>query len=388
MEKINILFAGDFCIRGEGVNNLQDEKINEIASVIKEKTSQYDISMVNVETVFTDELSPVPKSGPALSSPVKALELLKKMGFTIGGFANNHVCDQGAYKGVTSMNMVADAGMLTLGCGKNLDEANKPVHIEKKGRKISFLNFAENEFTPATESSFGFAPIDYYENAKLIKAEKEKSDFVFVMLHAGNETCPFPRSGVKKLTHHFVESGADGVIIAHPHTAQGYEYYNGKPIVYSMGNFFMSKKSEERTLWNLGYMTSLTINEDNSITIQPIPYEFGSFGEFFEFFDGDKKEKFLTYLNELCGIIGSTDYKKLEYAWSILYMKESWDGFLEEMSHDMSPDGEFMLFTKNAFCCDSHLEVMQNFFTVLTTNRLGEFEAEKEKIRNWQKVPF
>ena len=391
MDKINILFAGDFCIKGDGVNNLYKEKVDEISEIVKKETLKHDISVLNVETVFTDELSPIKKSGPALSSPVKALELLKKLGFTIGAFANNHVCDQGEEKGIASMKMVEELGMLTLGCGKNLDEANKPLRIEKKGRTISFLNFAENEFNPATESSFGFAPIDYYENARLIKREKETADFVFVMLHAGCEDCPFPRSGLKKLTHHYIDSGADAVIIAHPHTPLGYEYYNEKPIVYSMGNFFMSRAGKEKALWNTGYMVSLSICEDNSISFEPIPYEFDSHGEYFEFLEGDKKEKFIAYLDELCKLIkeiSNTDYKKLEYAWSIIFMKASWEGFLEEMTHDMSPDGEYMRLNKNLFCCESHQEVMQNFFTILIENRIGEFEAEKEKIIKMMKVPF
>jgi poly-gamma-glutamate synthesis protein (capsule biosynthesis protein) len=34
-----------------------------------------------------------------------------------------------------------------------------------------------------------------------------------------------------------IDSGADGVIGSHPHVLQGFEYYKGKPIAYSLGNF-------------------------------------------------------------------------------------------------------------------------------------------------------
>lgn len=391
MEKISILFSGDFCIRGEGVKNLYDEKIEEISAVIREKTKEHDVSLVNVETVFTDNPTPTKKSGPNISSPTKALDYLKKMGFTIGALANNHVCDQGENQGIASKNMIENLGMSTMGYGKDLCDSNVPIRLEIKGRRISFLNFAENEFNPATESESGFAPIDYYSNAILIKSEKKISDFVFVMLHAGNEQCPFPSSGIKKLTRHFIDAGADSVIISHPHTVQGYEYYNGKPIVYSTGNFFMSKNDKKKTLWNYGYMASLVINPDNSIDITPIPYEFASHCEHFNFLTGEKYDKFIAYLNELCDVIKNTsknDYKRLEYAWSILYMKDAWGAFLEEMSKDMSNDGAYMLACKNYFCCDSHLEVMQNLFTILTTNRLCEFETEKERILAWQNVSF
>ena len=389
MEKIKILFAGDFSVRGEGVKNLYDEKMNELSASVREATDNYDISMVNIETVFTDELTPVKKSGPTLAAPVKALDLLSKMGFTIGAFANNHTCDQGVDKGLNSVKMVADTGMLTVGCGRNLEEAARPVRIEKNGIKISFLNFAENEFTSATESSFGFSPMDFYDNGCMVRKEKEDCDFALVMLHAGSEQCPMPRTGLRKYCRHLIDSGADAVIISHPHTPQGYEYYCGKPIVYSMGNFFMTKRSEEFTLWNVGYMADITINEDRSISFAPVPYAFGSYGEYFEILKGDKKEIFLDYLNKLCGILllDSEEYKKLEYSWSISYMNAAWNNFLKEMAKDQSPDGEFMLFNKNAFCCETHAEVLGNFFEVLTTGRINDFEKQGKKISEWLRLP-
>lgn len=36
----------------------------------------------------------------------------------------------------------------------------------------------------------------------------------------------------------YIDAGADAVIGAHPHILQGIEYYKGKPILYSVGNFW------------------------------------------------------------------------------------------------------------------------------------------------------
>ena len=38
--------------------------------------------------------------------------------------------------------------------------------------------------------------------------------------------------------HAMIDAGADAVIGAHPHILQGIEYYEGKPILYSLGNFW------------------------------------------------------------------------------------------------------------------------------------------------------
>lgn len=391
METLKILFSGDWCIRGAGCNILDNDAIlSEIASKIKAKTSEYDASIVNVETVFSDTLSPTKKSGPNIATPTKGLDFLKSMGFTIGAMANNHVCDHGDQAGLKSKDMIDNTGMLTLGYGKNIDEARKSIRMEIKGTTISFLNFAENEFVAATESTPGFAPIDYFDNARQVREEKEKSDFVFVMLHAGNEFCPFPRNGVKKLCHTLVESGADGVIVAHPHCPQGMEYYKNKPIAYSTGNFFMSKEKAGFSTWNVGYMAEVIINTDKSVTLNPIPYEFDNYLRYFDFMSGERKDIFLKYLDTLSAIITDTsdaEYQNLLYAWSIMYI-EDMKGFIDEHRKDLTFDGEFMLYIKNAFSCESHNELMTNYFKIHTTGRLKEFDEYIKKIKNWQVVPL
>mgnify|MGYP002225750654 CR=1 FL=1 len=41
----------------------------------------------------------------------------------------------------------------------------------------------------------------------------------------------------RSLAKFTIDAGADAVIGSHPHVVQGTETYNGKPIVYSLGNF-------------------------------------------------------------------------------------------------------------------------------------------------------
>ena len=63
----------------------------------------------------------------------------------------------------------------------------------------------------------------------------------------GLRHCP-PHWGVEHSTelgdeqirgaHACIDAGADAVIGAHPHILQGIEYYKGKPIMYSLGNFW------------------------------------------------------------------------------------------------------------------------------------------------------
>jgi poly-gamma-glutamate synthesis protein (capsule biosynthesis protein) len=388
MSETRILFAGDFCIRDTAVDVLSGNILDEFSNEIKKVTSKCDISVVNVETVFTDNPTPTKKSGPNIFTPIDGLEVLKRCGFTIGAMANNHTCDQGEYQGLLSKKMIEDAGMLTMGYGKNISEAKKAIRVSKNKISFSFLNFAENEFSAATANSSGFAPIDYYENIQSVMEEKKKSDFVFVYLHAGNEKCPFPRMGLKKLSHALIENGADAIIISHPHCPQGIEIYMNKPIAYSMGNFFMSSETNSFTPWSYGYMFMIEITEDKSIKFNPIPYKFDYRCRWFSFLQGNKKEMFMEYLNGLSNLITDNSeekYQRLCYAWSVIFIKD-YSNFINEAKNDKSFDGEYMLFLKNVMSCESHNEAMTNYLKLLTTNRLKEFDHEIKMINELQNI--
>jgi poly-gamma-glutamate synthesis protein (capsule biosynthesis protein) len=65
--------------------------------------------------------------------------------------------------------------------------------------------------------------------------------------------------------------GADAVIGGHTHCPQPYELYNGKPIVYSMGNFLFQNvnRPNPSDSWYYGYITVLDVS--NTIKLQIIP---------------------------------------------------------------------------------------------------------------------
>ena len=46
-----------------------------------------------------------------------------------------------------------------------------------------------------------------------------------------------PEDNQVKLARKMIDAGADAVIGAHPHIPQTVDWYRGKPIVYSLGNF-------------------------------------------------------------------------------------------------------------------------------------------------------
>ena len=58
-----------------------------------------------------------------------------------------------------------------------------------------------------------------------------------VLIHWGIEREEKPQEYQRALAKRYIDAGADLVIGSHPHVLQGIEYYKGKPIFYSLGNF-------------------------------------------------------------------------------------------------------------------------------------------------------
>jgi len=56
-------------------------------------------------------------------------------------------------------------------------------------------------------------------------------------MHWGWEREPDPSERQRQLARTMIDAGADIIVGGHPHVTQGAEYYRGKLIVYSLGNF-------------------------------------------------------------------------------------------------------------------------------------------------------
>jgi len=107
----------------------------------------------------------------------------------------------------------------------------------------------------------GAQPWDQSESIKAITALREQSDLVVVNLHAGFQFQEAAGANVKLIARSAIDAGADLVVCHHPHVLQGLEFYRGKLIAYSLGNFvfdqdFLSTFASAilRTVWEKGNM--------------------------------------------------------------------------------------------------------------------------------------
>lgn len=71
----------------------------------------------------------------------------------------------------------------------------------------------------------------------------------------------------------WIDLGADAVIASHPHVPQGWEFYKGKPICYSLGNFCFQKDNVDKTYWNDSLCCVINIEADEmSVKMKSIHY--------------------------------------------------------------------------------------------------------------------
>jgi len=249
---ISILFAGDFA-PCRGFERIVLDNGRGIFGDLQEDILNADLSFLNLETPLCTGNHRVSKIGPNLRSHPQCVKALAEVGFRVVSLANNHIMDFGPSGLKETVTTCQNAGLLTCGAGRNLAEAQKVSYIETKGLKIAFVAVAEHEFSIADLDNPGAAPLDTIDNALQIERAKEEADLVLVSIHGGNEYFPYPRPGLRKVCRFYINRGADAVICHHPHVPGAYELYDGKPIVYSLGNLIFDHSRPPKN-WDLGYV--------------------------------------------------------------------------------------------------------------------------------------
>jgi poly-gamma-glutamate synthesis protein (capsule biosynthesis protein) len=166
---------------------------------------------------------------------------MRKNGVEVANQANNHSLDYGRDAAVDGRAELSRAGVVPVGTGNNVTEANEPAVIEVRGKRIAVLGFGGvipfREWL-ATPTRAGMSDGD--DVASMVAAVKRAdavADLVFVAIHWGAERETKPQAGDVARAHAMIDAGADGIFGHHAHRLQPLEFYKGRPIFYGLGNF-------------------------------------------------------------------------------------------------------------------------------------------------------
>lgn len=229
-----VLFGGDlnFAYRFE---QSVGGRVNKIFSRWK-KIGDYDMMMVNLENTVTRSMDSIKKEFVFKMKP-EYLSLFGEAKITLVNCANNHTTDFGGEGILETIRFLDSVGIRHVGIGYNLAEARKPVILTINGIRIGFLGYGGIYTYRASRTQAGTTPRNKSIILRDIAKLKPRVDFVVINLHWGEELALQPDSSQIALAHALIDGGADLIIGHHPHVLQGIEYYRGKVIAYSLGNF-------------------------------------------------------------------------------------------------------------------------------------------------------
>ncbi|MDF2540900.1 MAG: hypothetical protein K0S47_618 [Herbinix sp.] len=273
-EPITLTFAGDILF-DEGSKPMEryDQKkqgiLGGLSADLVEEMKAANIMMLNNEFPYsTRGTKTLDKTYTFRANPSR-VDILHEMGVDIVSLANNHALDYGKDALMDTFDTLEDAKVEYVGAGRDLDRAKAPIYMTIGATKIAYLAasrviFAGDWYATTTEPGM-FGTYDPTMLIEQIKEAEKNSDFVVVFLHWGVESNQYPEEYQKIFAKQYIDAGADAVIGCHPHVMQGFEYYKGKPIAYSLGNFWFSSYRRESGLFKL------TLETDGTVKAQIFP---------------------------------------------------------------------------------------------------------------------
>lgn len=198
-----------------------------------------DFTIGNLECPIATVGKPLDNKIFSFRADPRVVPLLKGR-FDALAVANNHSGDYGKAAFLETLSHLDHAGIAHFGGGRDLASAHAPLWIERQGLRIAVLGY--DEFKPRSfEAGADYPGIAWSEDSQVIgdirAARAAGADLVIPFMHWGWEREPDPSERQRQLARLMIDAGADVVVGGHPHVTQGAEYYRGKLIVYSLGNF-------------------------------------------------------------------------------------------------------------------------------------------------------
>ena len=199
-----------------------------------------DVVLGNLETALTNGGSSKCAAGGSscfsFRAPPSFARALAGAGFTVLNLANNHANDYGPVGRQQTVTALRAAGLRTAG---------RPAEItvvRVGGKRIAILGFAPYPWAQDA--------LDLSGAAALVRRAAQRADLVIVTAHIGAEGSAYThvrpgpevflgeeRGNPIGFAHTVVNAGADLVAMHGPHVLRALEWYRGRLIAYSLGNF-------------------------------------------------------------------------------------------------------------------------------------------------------
>ena len=268
----NILFDDNYAV-GEAFKRHGDSVKGVFGKRLLSKMKNVDIMLVNNEFPYSLGGAPTPNKTYTFRARPETAKILGEMGVDMVSLANNHAYDYGEQALLDSFDVLDKAGVVYGGAGKNIDEASHPIYyLTENGMKIAVICATQIERLDnpdtkgATETTPGvFRCLDDSLLLDRIKEAREKNAFVVVFIHWGTESTTDIDYLQRDQAIEIADAGANLIIGSHPHILQKIDYVNGVPVVYSLGNYIFTSKTQDTG------MVIATLHKNGSVNLQFVP---------------------------------------------------------------------------------------------------------------------
>jgi len=235
----SVLFFGDMMLGRNVEARMSASGTNHILTKLASEENRFFSGMdritANLEGPFADKYRPTSKAIAFRFDPTR-ISLLTKYNFSFVGLANNHMMDMGRDGFAENKANLTKAQIGYYGSQYSFGEESI-YRDEVDGLKFSYIAFNDTDYK-----------VDENKLVKVIEDEKKISDFVIMSPHWGEEYKYLSSNARQRiLAQKMIDAGADMIVGHHPHVVQEMEYYKGKPIFYSLGNFIFDQYWSENT---------------------------------------------------------------------------------------------------------------------------------------------
>lgn len=251
-DSLRIVHVGDINFaRGLARDVILPGRGAEVFAGVRDALHGADLAIGNLESVLVDRGGYADPPGTMVfAGPAQGAALLREAGFAAIATSNNHAWDFKRAGLLESLGHLDTAGVAHAGTGPTAAEAWRPAVLRAKGWTVALFSLTAIFNDPSlsvvgrpAECCVAWADTVRFARAARVARDSLGADVVLVSLHHGFEYRAVPPPQDIALARGLVRAGADAVIGHHPHVPQGIEWVDGKPIVYSLGNFVFLQNS-------------------------------------------------------------------------------------------------------------------------------------------------
>jgi poly-gamma-glutamate capsule biosynthesis protein CapA/YwtB (metallophosphatase superfamily) len=240
-------------------------------------TRAADLAVANLEGALSGYDSRYCNSCMVFVGNERWASALADAGFDIMSLANNHIGDGGRAGVLNSARALEAAGIAHFGAGADEAAARRPTVVTVRGLRVAFVGYTD---VPPVE--YGAGPgkpgsarlshddASYARIRQEIAAAKANADLVVVVPHWGIEYEDRPRPWIVAAARAMVEAGADVILGGHPHWVQNVEFYRGKYITYSVGNYVFDQMWSTET--RQGSFHRLFFSGTRLVSVRIVPF--------------------------------------------------------------------------------------------------------------------